>query len=93
MIDKVDLLAKQLLELDARTDPKITSFPSGAFMLDVNIQGRRYVFEYIHSMRGFGVSSAESATFGWEGVEVPFDDFDSAKNYLLDLITTSLTRS
>lgn len=83
----VRALARQLAEMDPRTDPKVTSFPSGALLLDVNVRGRAYVFEYFPSLQGFGVSSLDSAVFGWEGVDVQFNDFESAKSYLIDLLS------
>jgi hypothetical protein len=89
MIEDVRALTEQLAEIDPQTDPKVTSFPSGALMLDINVRGRKYVFEYVPSLNGFGVSSVDSATFGWEGVDVQFEDFDSAKSYLLGLVTGS----
>ncbi|MFC4312411.1 hypothetical protein ACFPN2_25230 [Steroidobacter flavus] len=89
MIENANALARQLAEIDARTDPKVTSFPSGAFILDVTIGGGRYAFEYLPSKNGFGVSRIDSATFGWEGFESSFEDFDSAKKYILNLLTAA----
>jgi hypothetical protein len=90
MIEEVSVLAKELAAVDPQTDPKITSFPSGALLLDVNVRGHKYVFEYVPSLKGFGVSRLDSATFGWEGVERQFDDFEGAKNYLMGLVNGSV---
>lgn len=90
MIEQARALARQIAEMDPQTDPKITSFPSGALMLDVNVRGRKYVLEYFPSLHGFGVSSVDSATFGWEGVDEQFKDFDGAKRYLIGLVSGSV---
>jgi hypothetical protein len=90
MIEEVQALVRQIVEIDPGADPKITAFPSGAIMLDFNARGRKYVFEYLPSQGGFGISRLESATFGWEGVDVSFEDFASAKHYLIGLIDGSV---
>jgi len=35
---------------------------------------------------GVGISRASTATFGWEGYEYPFDDFEAAKAFLMSLL-------
>jgi hypothetical protein len=67
------------------SNPKLTLFPSGAAMLDVKIGAEIYVMEY-HSDVGVGINRASKATFGWEGYEYPFDNFESAKAFLMSLL-------
>ncbi len=67
------------------SNPKLTPFPSGAFMIDLEIQKEALVIEYLPSFGKFGVSKLSTAVFGWEGVENAFDTADEVEAYLGDL--------
>ncbi len=78
------------LKLDfPASKPELTNFPSGAFMLDITVGPEIFVFEYLPSVGGYGVSRVSTATFGWEGFENVFEDFESAKAFILDLLKGS----
>ncbi len=65
--------------------PELTLFPSGAAMLDIKIGPEIYVLAY-YSDVGVGINRVSTATFGWEGYEYPFDNFEDAKTFLLTLL-------
>jgi hypothetical protein len=56
-------LSDRLLKEFPESRPRLTEFPSGGFMIDVQIYGVPYVAEY-------------EATFGWEGVEQSFSSIE-----------------
>ena len=66
--------------------PKLTSFPSGAAMLDVKVGAETYVLEYHPNVEGVGISKMSTATYGWEGYEHCFDAFELAKAFLVQLL-------
>jgi hypothetical protein len=55
-------------------------------MLDVEIGPETYVMEYLPSLRAVGNSRMRTATYGWEGVEHSFDDFESAREYRMSVL-------
>ena len=59
-------------------NPRLTAFPSGAFMVDINLDGNSYVVEYLPSIGVLGLSRLDTAVFGWEG-------FDEALSTEIDL--------
>jgi hypothetical protein len=65
--------------------PKATSFPSGAFMIDVTVGEEVHVIEYLPNL-GFGVSRRDTAGFGWEGVENQFESLAAAESYVVKLL-------
>jgi hypothetical protein len=69
------------IEQHPAMSPKLTTFPSGAFMIDVNIDGEAQVLEFVPG-RGFGISRKKTAMFGSEGVEHEFATFDEAEAYI-----------
>jgi len=81
---------EQLVHLIKRdypsSNPKLTAFPSGAAMLDVNVGNVPYVMAYFPTLHSFGVSNVDKAVFGWEGFDYPFEDFAAAKEFLLSLL-------
>ena len=63
---------------------KLTTFPSGAFMIHVSVGAEVHVVEYLPSMgHKFGVSRMSTAVFGWEGVENAFESFEEVEDYLV----------
>jgi hypothetical protein len=89
MLSEVTQLAEQIGRSYPSSDPKLTTFPSGAVMLDVKIGPEIYVMEYLPSIGGIGISRMSTATFGWEGFENAFDTFEEAKSFLLHLLSES----
>ena len=75
--------------LTSKTELK--TFPSGAYMLYFDVNGEEYVLEYLPSLKTYGVSKVSNATFGWEGFENPFDDFEAAKRFALELLKEAKT--
>ena len=71
--------------------PKLTSFPSGAFMIDVVVDTEIYVVEHQPSLGGFGVSRMSTAVFGWEGVEKSFESLDAAEKHIVALLLENKT--
>ena len=67
---------------------KLTLFPSGSAMLDVGVGAETYVLEF-HLDVGIGINRMSTATYGWEGYEEPFDNFEDARAYLLSLLKKS----
>jgi hypothetical protein len=89
MSAQVEQLCEQIKTNFPWSRPRLTSFPSGAAMLDVKIGAETYVLEYLPSLGAFGVSRMSTAVFGWEGFEQSFDDFESAKEFVLSLLRSS----
>lgn len=89
MQSEITQLAEQIGRNFPSSEPKLTTFPSGAAMLDVTIGPEIYVMEYLPSVGGIGVSRMSTATFGWEGYENAFDTFEEAKSFLLQMLNES----
>ncbi len=70
--------------LTAKTE--LVTFPSGAYLFYFDLAGEEYVLEYLPSHKAYGVSKVSNATFGWEGFENPFDDFEGAKQFVIRLL-------
>jgi hypothetical protein len=68
-----------------RSNPKLTGFSSGEFMIDLEIRGEALVIEYLPSFEKYGVSRVSTAVFGWEGVENTFDTFEEVESYLTEI--------
>src|SRR5690349_6517498 len=66
--------------------PTVTNFPSGAFMIDVQIGDEVHVVEYLPSLAGFGVSRRSTAVFGWEGVEHAFESMADVEAFVVALL-------
>lgn len=86
MLTQIHELGEQIKRDYPASNPKFTSFPSGAARLDVRIGSETYVMEYLPSLNAVGVSRMSTATFGWEGFEHSFDNFQSAKDFLASLL-------
>jgi hypothetical protein len=86
MLVEIEQLGEQIKRDYPSSNPKFTPFPSGAAMLDVKIGPETYVMEYLPSLRAVGISRMSTATFGWEGFEHSFGDFQSAKEFLMSLL-------
>jgi hypothetical protein len=65
------------------SNPKLTDFPSGAFMIDIQINNVSYVAEYVVG-QGYGFSKTREATFGWEGVEKAFQSIDQLADHIFN---------
>jgi hypothetical protein len=76
-------LHDRLLQEFPESRPRLTEFPTGAFMMDVQINDVPYVAEYVVG-QGYGFSRTREATFGWEGVEKAFQSIDSLANHIVD---------
>jgi len=84
-----DLFAELQRDFPANAS-KLTLFPSGSAMLDVEIGAETYVAEFMKSLGdGVGISKLSTATYGWEGCESVFASFDEAKVHLLSLLKES----
>jgi len=86
VLSEIQQLGEQIKQEYPSSDPKFTPFPSGAAILDVRIGPETYVMEYLPSRRAVGISRMSTATFGWEGFEHAFQDFQGAKAFLLSLL-------
>ena len=71
-----------------RTNPRLIAFPSGSFMLDLDMRGETYVIEYVAGL-GCGISKQSDATFGWEGVETVLETTAQLENRIRDLMRGS----
>jgi hypothetical protein len=83
-------LARQAVSLSSDVQTELASFPSNAVMLDVRFRGRLFVLAY-SPQDGFGVDEVEEDVVGlgtW--FRHNYDDFISAKEKLLALLTTAL---
>jgi hypothetical protein len=65
---------------------KLDEFPSGAFMLDLELSGETYVVEYLPSFGKYGLSRLSTASYGWEGFEEEFSDVEHLFERLGDLV-------
>jgi hypothetical protein len=89
---------KQFHELIQREFPGIRTelelFSSGAAVLDVYIGEEMYILQYSRRF-GIGINRGSKVTFGWEGYEDPFDDFEPCQRspcfvvFLTAFITSS----
>lgn len=68
------------------SNPQATSFPSGAWMLDLTIGGKRYCAEYLPSYRAFGLSRVEGASPFWEGVDESFKSPEELEARIVELM-------
>jgi hypothetical protein len=83
-------LARQAASLSSDVQTELAAFPSSAIMLDVRFRGRLFVLAY-SPQDGFGVDEVEEDVVGlgtW--FRHHYDDFVSAKEKLLALLTTAL---
>jgi len=76
-------LYSRLLKDFPESRPRLTEFPTGAFMIDVQIKGVSYVAEYLVG-QGYGFSRTQEATFGWEGVERAFPTIEALADHILN---------
>jgi hypothetical protein len=67
----------------------LTLFPSGSAMLDVKIGAETYVIEFSIQHVEVGVNRMSTATFGWEGYENVFNNFEEAKAFVLSLLKSN----
>lgn len=58
-----------------QSSPRLKEFPSGSFMIDLQMRGEAYVVEYVVG-QGYGLSRQKGASFGWEGVEESFETIE-----------------
>jgi hypothetical protein len=86
MLRQFEQLCEQIKRDYPSSSPKLTSFPSGASMLDVKIGSKAYVMGYFPSIGSYGVSNVDKAIFGWEGFDYPFENFEKAKEFLISLL-------
>ncbi len=68
---------------------ELVRFPSGAYMFYFFVANEEYVLEYLPSLKCYGVSKVSNATYGWEGVENSFEDFEAAKRFVWSLLKGS----
>jgi hypothetical protein len=81
---RVTEMKQQNPSRDAARAAKLTTFPSGAFTIDVSVGAEVHVVEYLPSLgQKFGVSRMSTAVFGWEGVENAFESFQEVEDYLV----------
>lgn len=69
------------------TNPRITRFPSGAFIVDISVRGIEYCIEYIESTKQIGLSKAFQISPFFEGFDESFDNFEELEIRILDLVT------
>ena len=89
MIAQFEALCSQMANDFPASRPKLTTFPSGAALLDFKVGFESYTFEFLPSLQSFGLSKTDNAVYGWEGVEHPFKDFHTAKSFIWDLLQTT----
>src|SRR4051812_39980016 len=85
MIDAMEELTRQIARLPG-TRAELTTFPSGAAMLDVWRGGRLFVLAYTPSWKGFGVDEAHDDEGLLEKYDFFSEDFHSAAVHLWDLV-------
>jgi len=68
-----ELLRNRIQRRFPSCGPRLVEFPSGAFMIDIDLQGETYVVEYVPRFGTYGLSKMSTATFGWEGYEEDFE--------------------
>ena len=66
------LLHARLSSEFPQSSPRLNEFPSGSFMIDLDVRGEPYVIEYVVG-EGYGLSKQKRATFGWEEVDESFE--------------------
>ena len=79
-----------LARMDARfpeSEPKLTEFSSGAFILDLMISGLDYCVEYFPSEQAFGLSKTGNASPFFEGVEESFSSPDALEARIAELLS------
>lgn len=74
-------LSDRLLREFPESRPNLTEFPSGDFMIDIEVNGVQFVAEYVVG-KGFGFSKTQEATFGWEGVEQSFATIEGLADHI-----------
>ena len=85
MIDKMGDLARQLEALPG-TRTELTTFPSGAAMLDVWREGRLFVMAYTPTWKGFGVDEVLDGQGLLEKYDFFSEDYAPAAEHLRKLV-------
>jgi hypothetical protein len=68
------------------TKPKLTNFPSGAFMIDLIIHGDSYCVEYLPSRNLLGLSKSEQISPFFEGIEESFATLEELQDRIAKFV-------
>ena len=88
-MDDIKNLSDELERNFPSSKRELVTFPSGAYMFYFFVAGEEYVMEYLPSFKCYGISKVSNATFGWEGVENSFEEFEAAKNFVWSLLKST----
>jgi hypothetical protein len=85
--EQIQQLVSTLPNGDSSIRTELTTFPSGAVMLDVHARGRLFVLAWSPSWNRFGVDDREDDEVGLDtSFRYGFDDLPAAWAKLLDLL-------
>ena len=65
---------------------QLVRFPSGSFIIDLEVRGEAYVVEYVIG-RGYGLSKRKQTGYAWRGVKT-FETLPELERGLRSLVTT-----
>jgi len=68
------------------TTPRLTVFPSGAFMIDMTIRGNSYCVEYLPSGNLLGLSKSEQISPFFEGVDESFKTVEQLEAKITEIM-------
>lgn len=88
MIDEMEELARRIAELPG-TRTELTTFPSGAAILDVWREGRLFVMAYTPTWKGFGVDEVLDNEGFLEKYDFFSGDFTPAAEHLWKIVQES----
>jgi hypothetical protein len=73
------------------SNPQLVKFPSGSFIIDLELRGETYVVEFVVE-RGYGLSKRKRTGYTWRGVE-SFETFSALEHGLRKLLTAPHPRN
>jgi hypothetical protein len=80
------LLLTRLSNEFPESSAQLVKFPSGSFIIDLELRGEAYVVEFVDG-QGYGLSKRKRSGYAWRGVET-FKSFSELERSLRKLLTT-----
>lgn len=62
--------------------PQLTEFPSGAWIIDIDVRSVQYAIEFSKRLGVVGVSKVADAVYGFEGFDQSFGTAEDLKKHL-----------
>lgn len=79
------LLLSRLSSEFPESSPRLVRFPSGSFIIELEIRGAPYVLEYVFG-KNYGLSRRARGGYAWKAVQ-PFDSVSDLEQGVRKLVT------